>query len=39
MNPPKGNLEILGKIFPKAILQQEMSREKYILIPEEVREL
>jgi len=37
--PPKENLETLAKIFPKSILQQEMSKERFIKIPEEVREL
>jgi tryptophan synthase beta chain len=35
---PKGNLGILEKIFPKEILKQEMSQEKFIKIPKEVRE-
>jgi len=39
LDPPKENLEVLGKIFPKEILKQEMSTEKYIKIPEKVREL
>ncbi|MFA6269218.1 MAG: TrpB-like pyridoxal phosphate-dependent enzyme [archaeon] len=37
--PPQGDLSVLGKIFPKEILKQEMSTERYIEIPEEVREL
>jgi len=37
--PPKGNLDILPKIFPKGLLRQEMTKEKYIPIPKEVREL
>jgi tryptophan synthase beta chain len=39
IDPPKENLEILGKIFPKEILRQETTNEKYIPIPEKVREL
>ncbi|MDO8625591.1 MAG: TrpB-like pyridoxal phosphate-dependent enzyme [Candidatus Diapherotrites archaeon] len=37
--PPMGDLSILGKIFPKEILRQEMSTERFIPIPEQVREL
>lgn len=38
--PPRGEgVKILGKIFPKALLEQEMSTERYIRIPDEVREL
>ncbi|MFA6064562.1 MAG: TrpB-like pyridoxal phosphate-dependent enzyme [archaeon] len=36
---PQGDLEILGKIFPQEILGQEMSQEKFIPIPDEVREI
>jgi len=36
--PPKENLEILGKIFPKGMLAQEFATERYIPIPEEIRE-
>lgn len=36
---PQGDLAILGKIFPSEILQQEMSSERYIKIPHEVREI
>jgi len=39
LDPPTGDLSILGKIFPKEILEQEMSSEKYVPIPDEVREL
>jgi len=39
LDPPKGDLEILTKIFPKEILKQEMSTERFIKIPKEVREL
>jgi len=39
LEAPQENLELLPQIFPKAILGQEMSAEKYIPIPEEVREL
>ncbi len=39
LEPPKENLETLAKIFPKSILEQEMSKERFIKIPEEVREL
>jgi len=37
--PPKGDLSIMPKIFPKAILEQEMSMERFIPIPEELRVL
>ena len=38
--PPKGeNLKILPKIFPKELLKQEASKEKFIKIPKEVREI
>jgi len=37
--PPKGNLELLPKIFAKGLLEQEMSGERYVQIPEEVREI
>ena len=37
--PPKGDMSILPKIFPKALLELEMSRERNPKIPEEVREL
>ncbi len=37
--PPKGNLELMGKIFPKGFLAQEMSQESFFDIPDEVREL
>lgn len=37
--PPKGDMSVMGKIFSKSILEQEMSKERYIKIPEEVREL
>jgi len=37
--PPKENLEILGKIFPKGMLAQEFATERYIPIPEEIRHL
>jgi tryptophan synthase beta chain len=37
--PPQGdNVKLLPEIFPAELLRQEMSREKYIPIPEEVRE-
>ncbi len=37
--PPKGeNLKMLPKIFPKELLREEMSKDKYMPIPEEVRE-
>ncbi len=36
---PMGDLSILPKIFAKELLGQEMSAERYIKIPEEVREL
>jgi tryptophan synthase beta chain len=39
LDPPQGDLSVLPKIFPKEILKQEMSRDKFIPIPEEVREL
>jgi tryptophan synthase beta chain len=39
LEPPKENLEILGKIFSKSILEQEMTSERFIKIPDEVREL
>jgi tryptophan synthase beta chain len=39
LDPPKENLEVLGKIFPKEILRQEMATERFVPIPKEVREL
>ena len=37
--PPMGdNVKLLPEIFPGELLRQEMSREKYEPIPEEVRE-
>jgi len=36
---PQGDLNILGKIFPQEILEQEMTKEKYVPIPQEVREM
>jgi tryptophan synthase beta chain len=37
--PPKGeNIKLLPKIFPKEMLREEMSKDKYVPIPEEVRE-
>jgi tryptophan synthase beta chain len=39
LDPPQGDLSVLGKIFPKEILKQEMSNERYIEIPKEVREI
>ena len=39
LEPPTGDLSVLGKIFPKEILKQEMSKERFTKIPEEVREL
>ncbi|MCX6800577.1 MAG: TrpB-like pyridoxal phosphate-dependent enzyme [Candidatus Diapherotrites archaeon] len=39
LDPPTGDLSILPKIFPKAILGQEMATERFIPIPDEVREL
>ncbi len=36
--PPKGDLGILPKIFAKELLKQEMSKERFIKIPKEVRE-
>ena len=37
--PPQGDgIKILPEIFPKEMLKQEMSKEKFIPIPEEVRE-
>ena len=38
--PPRGeNVKILPKIFPKEMLKQEMSKEKFIPIPQEVLEV
>jgi tryptophan synthase beta chain len=38
--PPKGeNIKILPKIFPKEFLKQEMCQDKFVPIPEEVREI
>lgn len=37
--PPAGDLSILPKIFPKEILRQEMTDERFVAIPEKVREL
>ncbi len=39
MAPPEGNLDILPKIFPKSILEQEMSNERFVKIPDLVRKL
>ena len=39
LDPPQKNLETLGKIFPKSILEQEMTTERFVKIPDEVREL
>ncbi len=39
MAPPKGDLSVLKKIFGKSILEQETSRERFIPIPEKVREI
>lgn len=36
---PKENLDVLQKIFPKSLLKQEESKEKFIEIPREVREI
>ncbi|MFP4115578.1 MAG: TrpB-like pyridoxal phosphate-dependent enzyme [Candidatus Aenigmatarchaeota archaeon] len=36
---PKENLEVLGKIFPESLLEQEESRERFIEIPHKVREI
>jgi tryptophan synthase beta chain len=37
--PPQGdNVKLLPRIFPAGLLRQEMSKEKYVPIPEEVRE-
>ncbi|MBV1767417.1 MAG: TrpB-like pyridoxal-phosphate dependent enzyme, partial [Methanobacterium sp.] len=39
-NPEKGgNLENLPKLFSKGVLEQEMSQERWIKIPKEVREV
>lgn len=38
--PPQGEgMSIMPKIFPKEMLKQEMSKEKFITIPQEVREV
>lgn len=39
LDPPKENLELLGKIFSKSILKQETTKERFVKIPEKVREL
>ena len=36
---PKGDVSLLPKIFPKGFLAQEMSQERFIPIPDEVRDL
>ena len=37
-SPPKGeNVKLLPKIFPKEMLREERSKDKYVPIPKEVR--
>jgi len=36
---PKGDMSILGKVFGKSVLEQEISTERFIPIPQEVREI